>query len=119
MTLNFADNTSLTALQINASKRFYQNANRDSLEIVFDPNTVSFESLRTTFSDPAKLRAIVIDGKYLYEDYTVRIKLALEPTVISEETPDSAPVTEDRFIVIIAQSTYIEKALAALLSSNK
>lgn len=119
MTLNFADNTSLTALQINASKRFYQNANRDSLEIVFDPTTVSFETLRTVFSDPTKLSSIAIDGKYLYEDYTVRIKLALEPTVISEDTPDSPAVTEERFIVIIAQSTYIEKALAALLSNNK
>jgi len=119
MTLTFADNTSLNAFQINASKRFYQNANRESLEIFFDPNTVSFETLRTVFSDPNKLSSIVIDGKYLYEDYSLRIKLALESAVTSEATPTSPEVTEERFVVIIAQSTYIEKALAALLAKNK
>ena len=116
MILTFADNSKLSVICVNASKCFFQNSNRNCLEIIVDPDDISFDSLRAIFSNPEKTASMVLDGSNLYEDYTLRVKQALETAVLSEATPNSPEITADRFIVVMAQKTYIEKALTTLLS---
>jgi len=103
----------LNAVAVNGRSRYFQNADRDTLEFQFTKaNTEqTLEELDILFSDPANTSKIVISdesGSYVYDNYTLKVSVSLIPVTIEKET-DVAPATiEDRYSIVLAQRTYSE-----------
>lgn len=131
MQLKFANNTVLDVLTINGGSRYFQGANRDSLEIQLARDAIAFDALEALTGDPANADKLIIsDGEkqYLHEGYTLRAELSVKPVEVSPATAEApaataeapvvteeAPVvTEERLIVVLAQLSYAERELASL-----
>lgn len=118
ITLN--NNQTLDVLQINGSKRFYQNANRDTLEFVFN-ETQSMDNLAVMFSEKMNTRTIKINqegSEYVYNDYVIQLSVSRETIVIAQETSEAPEQTAIRIKVVMAQQTYTEKLIEQLLGAR-
>lgn len=120
MKITLNDGTELTTLAVNGAGRFFQNAQRDSLEFVFAKNAYSFDVLDNFFSDKNKMRKIILmddnNTQYVYDDYVLRISMTLSPAIIKPETSSEPEETEERISIIMVQQTYMEKLIEQLLS---
>lgn len=121
MQIKFADDTTLDCIQINGKKQYYQGAERDTLEFVFE-KSAGFDTLDAAFADDAKTSSVTIindaDAEStaigVYDGYTLRMSMRMEPVVITPGTMEAPAVTEERIMVVMAQLTYIERQLKAL-----
>ena len=119
MKIRFNDNTEINGLVVNGSNRFFQNAQRDSLEFVFAKGLYTFEELEVSFSDRLKTIKMTIvddnDTQYVYNDYVLRVSMSLSPVVITPATSTTPEVIEERISIIMAQQTYMEKMVEKIL----
>ena len=116
MQLKFADDTTLDVLAVNGKSTYFQGATRDALEIQIAKDKATFDALDTLTSNAANTdKLILIDGdkQYQHDHYCIRTELALKPVVITPATADNPAVTEDRFVVTLAQLIYGELQQAA------
>lgn len=121
MQIKFADETTLDCIQVNGKTQYYQGATRDTLEFVF-AKSAGFDALDVAFADEAKTASITITNdtdpdnpeSWVYDSYTLRMSMRMEPVVITPGTSDAPAVTEERITVVMAQLTYIERQLKAL-----
>lgn len=121
MQIKFADETAMDCIQVNGRKQYYQGAERDTLEFVF-AKSAGFDALDAAFADEAKTASITIINDVdaenpeigVYDGYTLRMSMRMEPVVITPGTMEAPAVTEDRIMVVMAQLTYIERQLKAL-----
>ena len=121
MQIKFADETTLDCIQVNGKTQYYQGATRDTLEFVF-AKAAGFDALDAAFADEAKTANITITNdtdpdnpeSWVYDSYTLRMSMRMEPVVITPGTSDAPAVTEERITVVMAQLTYIERQLKAL-----
>lgn len=121
MQIKFADDTTLECIQVNGRKQYYQGAERDTLEFVF-AKSAGFDALDAAFADEAKTASITIINDVdaenpeigVYDGYTLRMSMRMEPVVITPGTMEAPAVTEERIMVVMAQLTYIERQLKAL-----
>ena len=121
MQIKFADDSTLDCIQVNGKTQYYQGATRDTLEFVF-AKTAGFDALDAAFADEAKTANITITNdtdpdnpeSWVYDSYTLRMSMRMEPVVITPGTSDAPAVTEERITVVMAQLTYIEQQLKAL-----
>lgn len=117
MKLKLNNGTEFGILCVNGSTRYYQSAQRDSLEIHVTKSTMPFAELDKLFADKVNTSKItIVDGEntYLHEDYTLRVSMELKPVEIEPATTMSQAVTEERIIITMAQMTFIEKQLERL-----
>ena len=103
----------LNAVAVNGRSRYFQNADRDTLEFQFTKaNTEqTLEELDILFSDPANTSKIVISdesGSYVYDNYTLKVSVSLIPVTIEKETDVAPAIVEDRYSIVLAQRTYSE-----------
>ena len=122
MHIKFADDTTLDCIQVNGKTQYYQGATRDTLEFSF-AKSAGFDALDAAFADEAKTASITIINNDVdaenpeigvYDGYTLRMSMRMEPVVITPGTMEAPAVTEERIMVVMAQLTYIEKQLKAL-----
>ena len=121
MLVKFNDGVEVTALVVNGQSRFFQNAQRDSLEFIFKKGDYLFDTLDTYFANKNKTRKITLideaQNQFIYDDYVLRVSMSLNPVVISPETSTDPEVTEERISVIMARQTYMEKMIEQLLEA--
>lgn len=119
MQIKLADNSLLEAIQVNGSNIYYQNANRDSLEFVFNKASYDLNTIDNIFSNQNKLKVITLisdDGsEHIYNDYVLKVSIRTEVVVIEKGDSTKPDVTEERVFAKVAQQTYIEKMLSQLL----
>ena len=121
MQIKFANGEVLDCIHVNGKSQYYQGANRPTLEFVF-AKAAGFDALDVAFADGANTDRITIiddDGtenpsSWVYDGYTLRMSMRMEPVVITPGTADAPAVTEERIMVVMAQLTYIERQLKAL-----
>lgn len=121
MQIKFADETAMDCIQVNGKTQYYQGATRDTLEFVF-AKAAGFDALDAAFADEAKTASITIINDVdaenpeigVYDSYTLRMSMRMEPVVITPGTMEAPAVTEERIMVVMAQLTYIERQLKAL-----
>lgn len=121
MQIKFADETAMDCIQVNGKTQYYQGATRDTLEFVF-AKAAGFDALDAAFADETKTSSVTVINDVdaenpeigVYDGYTLRMSMRMEPVVITPGTMDAPAVTEERIMVVMAQLTYIEKQLKAL-----
>jgi len=109
--------TALNAILVNGQNRYFQGANRDSLEFQFAKDAVTFDQLDTLFAAPENTKRITLqqgEKTYLHENYSLRVSLNLAPVMITPATGTEPEVTEERYSVVMAQKSYVELQQEAL-----
>ncbi|QHI72907.1 hypothetical protein [Aminipila terrae] len=130
MKIKLNDNTELNVICINGKSTYFQGANRDSLEFVFKKGDYPFDQLDKLFADATKTKKISVidtvtttdkDGKtvetpteHVYDNYSLRVSMKMEPVIITPATSTEPEVTEERVMVTMGQLTLIEKKLSEL-----
>lgn len=116
--ITLKDGTTLDVVLINGQTRYFQGANRDSLEFQLAktiPQT--FEELDELFSNQdntAKMTLANDESSYIHDNYTLKVQMALIPVVIMPATDTEPEITEERYSVIMAQKTYSEMQMESL-----
>lgn len=103
--------TEINLANVIGANTFIQGVGRDSLEFQFAMTETDFQTLQSAFTSENCKQIKIVDGEniYLHDDYTIRTELSLKPVVIEPETPTTAPVLENRYVVKMCQMTYAEK----------
>ena len=120
MQLKFNNNTMVDVLTINGGSRYFQGANRDSLEIQLDKGKYSFDELDKLTGNPANTaKFTILDGEeqFVHENYVLRVELAIRAVEVSPANSAAAAVIEEHVCIILAQKTYMETQLDALRSA--
>ena len=106
----------LDVAKINGASRFFQGASRDSLEFHFSKEGNSFDNLDALFTEAntAKITVTTDAGSFVYNDYSLRVSMALIPVIITPAEGTTPEVTEERYTVTMAQKTYAEKQIESL-----
>ncbi|QIB68651.1 hypothetical protein Ami103574_04645 [Aminipila butyrica] len=128
MKIKLNDNTRLNVILVNGKSTYFQGANRDSLEFVFKKGDYPFDELDALFADSEKVKKIIIqsdttateaEGKpvetpteHIYDDYSLRVGMKMEPVVLSPATSTTPEITEERVMITMAQLTLIERKLS-------
>lgn len=130
MKIKLNDNTELNVICINGKSTYSQGANRDSLEFVLKKGDYPFDQLDSLFADANKTKKITVKdtamttdtaGKtvetpteHVYDNYSLRVGMKMEPVIITPATSTEPEVTEERVMVTMGQLTLIEKKLSDL-----
>ena len=114
--ITLKNGTTVDVVQINGQTRYFQGANRDSLEFHFPKTGNSFDSLDALFTEANTAKIIVTndEGSFVYEDYSIRAGMSLVPIVVTPAEGTTPEVTEERYTVTMAQKTYAEKQIESL-----
>lgn len=121
MILELNNKNQLNVITVNGSSRFFQGQNRDSLEIQVAKTETTFDELDNLFANnenTSKIKLMNENQEFIYNDYTLRVEMSLKPIVISQSTSTEQEVTEERYSIVLAQKTYIEKQLDLILASK-
>jgi len=108
--------TELTAVNVVGSSQHYQGQNRKTLEIHFVTGETDFAELNTLFTEPGSISITDDDGTYQHDNYALRVSTALKNVVVEQETDEAPAIMEERYVVVVAQRTYIEARLEAVKS---
>ncbi|SHI24213.1 hypothetical protein SAMN02745823_03815 [Sporobacter termitidis DSM 10068] len=109
----------LEVLNVVGSQRNFQGANRSTLEFHFAKEATTFAELDTLFKNPPDSLTLTDDsGAYAHDNYTLRVSLALSDVVVTPGTDTTPAVTEEHYIVIMAQKTYAEKQQEAIKAQS-
>ena len=108
--------TTIDVVQVNGQARYFQGTQRDTLEFHFPKDGNSFDNLEALFTEAntAKITITNDAGSFVYEDYNLRVSLALVPVVVMPAEGTAPEVTEERYIVTMAQKTYSEMQMDSL-----
>lgn len=108
--------TELTAITVIGSQQAYQGPSRKTLEFHFASNATTFEQLNTLFTVPGSILITNDTDTYQHDNYALRVSTALREVVVTPETDTEPAVTEQRYVVVMAQRTYMEARLEAVKS---
>ena len=129
----FANGAELTYLNAIETEEYWGGSSRRTLTFTCAPDAISIDALNTILSDAANTGTLTLqgmlatqteqDGKAvesqvpvtnIYEGYTMKLKVGIEPALVQPEGPDSAAVYADRLVFKLGRPTFIEQQLAAL-----
>ena len=108
--------TELEAVSVIGSSRLHHGQNRKALEFHFAESETTFAQLNALFENPGSLTITDDTGTYQHDNYALRISTALQDVVVTPETDTDPAVTEQRYVVVMAQRTYMEVRLEAVKS---
>ena len=117
MQIKLADGTTLEVIAVHGASRYFQGANRDSLEIQVEKGKYTLESLDALTGNPENTKKLtILDGKneYIHDSYTLRAALSVRPVVVTENTSGAPAESEERVCIVLAQKTYAELELESL-----
>ncbi|WP_018750723.1 hypothetical protein [Paenibacillus sanguinis] len=121
MNVKFNNGVELPCITVNGKQGYYQNANREIYEFHFDPNNTDFAQLESLFGNEENTKQIrIIDGDsdFLHENFTIRMSLSFLPIEVLPETTSSPAKYENRFVVSMAQKTYMENLVSQLITQQ-
>ena len=111
----------LEAIIVNGSTKYFQSANRDSLEFQFAKTIpLTFEELDLLFSNPlntSKITLVNSGNSYIHDNYSLKVSIGLIPVVIQSATDTQEEVVEERYSVVMAQKTYNEIQMDSLVET--
>ena len=100
------------------TEEYYNGSSRRTLTFEMERNAVNLEELDAlcTEENLAKLELINEEENVtnLYEGYVLKLKVGVEPILVTAETPDAPAAYEDRVILKVGKRTYIEEQLHKL-----
>ena len=117
MQIKMNNETTLEAMAVNGASRYFQGANRDSLEIQLEKGKYTLESLDALTGKPENTKRVtILDGEseYIHDNYTLRAELSVRPVVVTENTSGAPAESEERVSIVLAQKTYAELELESL-----
>ena len=120
----------ITALE---TEEYYNGASRRTLTVECKIGAVSVDELNNILSDENNTVQMVFEGdklpvykedergnsvldhyetaKSIYDNYSLKLMVGVEPVLIKSETPESSAVYEDRIKFKMGRRTYIEQRL--------
>ena len=111
-------NTTVQCEDFYLESDFWNNANRPIAVFMFSPSDVSVDTLNTIVSSEDNTNLInvysVVEGEDSQlvselEKYNLKVSIALQATLISEETPDAPAEFQDKIFLRLARRTYTEQ----------
>ena len=117
-TIKFADGSTFPTISVFSGQTFTQNAQRKTLEIHIKKTDADFANLELVTQNPATFT--INDGTCdnVYKNYSLRLNFELRPVVTAQATDTTPEQTEEQYIVTLAQLSYIEVQLAAILAAQ-
>lgn len=130
----FENGTEVAYLNALETEEYWGGSSRRTLTFTCAPDAISVDALNATLSDPANTGTLALHGTIpteqqdadgqtiveetpvtnIYEGYTMKLKVGIEPILVQPESPDSAAVYADRLMFKLGRPTFIEQQLAAL-----
>ena len=117
MQIKMNNETTLEAMAVNGASRYFQGANRDSLEIQLEKGKYTLESLDALTGNPENTKKVtILDGEneYIHDNYTLRAELSVHPVQTTSETAEGPAMYEERVCIVLAQKSYAELELESL-----
>ncbi|QNO19013.1 hypothetical protein [Caproicibacterium amylolyticum] len=117
-TIKFPDGSTFPAVSVISGQTYMQNAQRKTLEIHINKEDADFTKLEAVSRNPASLT--INDGTCdnVYSNYSLRANFELRPVVTAVATDTTPEQTHEQYIVTLAQLSYIEVQLAAILAAQ-
>lgn len=116
MTLIFNNGQSIEFIESFATEEYFNGSSRRTLTIHI-PSTVSIDRVNNLASSEENTSKIVLkNGEFenIFDGYVLKLSVGIQPIVVSDETPESPAVYEDRLILKLGKRTYIEEQLHKL-----
>ena len=117
-TIKFADGSTFPVISVIAGQTFTQNAQRKTLEIHVKKADADFAKLEMATQNPATFTINDSTCDNVYKNYSLRLNFELRPVVTAQATDTTPEQTEEQYIVTLAQLSYIEVQLAAILAAQ-
>ena len=119
MTIIFANNQQLPYLDAVETEEYWGGSNRRTLTFTCAADAVSVDALNAILNDSANTAALSLSNEELgitnlYEGYTMKLKIGIEPVLTQPDSPDAAAIYADRLVFKLGKPTYIEAQLARL-----
>ena len=133
MKIIFKNGAEVTYLNAVETEEYWGGSSRRTLTFTCAPDAVSIDALNAVLSDSANLKSIELHGEFqtqeirddgikdvkipvtnIYEDYTKKLRVGIEPVLVQPESPDRPVLYEDRLVFKLGRPTFIEQQLAAL-----
>lgn len=100
------------------TEEYFNGSNRRTLTFEIAREAANLEELDALCAEEnlAKLELIneEEDISNIYEGYVLKLKVGVEPVLVTAETPDAPAVYEDRVVLKVGRRTYIEEKLHKL-----
>lgn len=129
----FGNGTELVYLNAVEQEEYWGGSSRRTLTFTCEPDAISVDALNTMLSDAANTGTLTLVGvirkeeqengetvvketivQNIYENYTMKLKVGIEPVLVQTESPDSAAVYADRLVFKLGRPTYTEAQMAAI-----
>lgn len=119
MTIIFANGQQVPYLEAIETEEYWGGSNRRTLTFTCVADAVSVDALNTILNDAANTAALSLVNEELgvtnlYEGYTLKLKVGVEPVQTKPDAPDAPAAYVDRLVFKLGKPTYIEAQLARL-----
>lgn len=119
MTVIFADGTQVPYLNAIETEEYWGGASRRTLTFTCAADAVSVDALNALLGDAANTAGLSLTNEELgvtnlYEGYTLKLKVGIEPVLTQPDAPDAPAQYADRLVFKLGKPTYIEAQLARL-----
>ena len=113
--LKFVDGTEQPYLTALETEEYYTGASRRTLTFQMERNAANLEELDSLCTEQNLTRLELTNDEMgvtnIYEGYVLKLKVGVEPVLVSSETPEAPAVYEDRIVLKLGKRTYIEQML--------
>ena len=113
--LKFVDGTEQPYLTALETEEYYTGASRRTLTFQIARNAADLETLDSLCTEQNLAKLELANDEMgvtnIYEGYVLKLKVGVEPVLVSSETPEAPAVYEDRIVLKLGKRTYIEQML--------
>ena len=113
--LKFANGNELTYLTALETEEYWNGSSRRTLTFQLARDAANLETLDGLCTEQNLASLELINDEMgvtnVYEGYVLKLKVGVEPVLVSAETPEAAAVYEDRVVLKLGKRTYIEQQL--------
>ncbi len=119
LTAKFKNNSTVDYLSALETEEFWGGSSRRTLAFECAPDAMSVDELNDLLSDEDNTADIELHNsetgaEAIHSGYQLKLKVAIEPVLVHQETPEGAAVYVDRLLFKLGKRTYIEQQLKAL-----
>lgn len=119
MTIIFANGKRVPYLEAIETEEYWGGSNRRTLTFTCVADAVSVDTLNAILNDAANTASLSLTNEELgvtnlYEGYTLKLKVGIEPVQTKPDDPDAPATYADRLVFKLGKPTYIEAQLAKL-----
>ena len=133
MNIKFGNGKKVNYIRAFETEEYYNGSSRRTLTFECNIGAVGIDELNEILSDEKNTETIVLEGeaapvyrndgngkqvidyyetaKNIYDKYSLKLMVGVEPVKVKNETPESAALYEDRIKFKLGRRTYIEQRL--------